>query len=31
VIVVRTDFGGRRSVVVPDLGVMAGMAGEYRE
>jgi hypothetical protein len=27
VIVVRTDFGGRRSVVVPDLGVMAGLAG----
>ncbi|QJQ31539.1 ATP-binding protein [Sphingomonas lacunae] len=28
VIVVRTDFGGRRSVVVPDLGVMAGLSGE---
>lgn len=28
VIVVRTDFGGRRSVVVPDLGVMAGLAAD---
>lgn len=28
VIVVRTDFGGRRSVVVPDLGLVAGCAAD---